>query len=145
MSGNNPTVSSLPIGANSPAKAALLNHHANNNKLQSINQMGSGIRMKKGGAEVTVGVIKPIYSSQNGNPSQNGTGTDTTSQQAQAQAINAQSDANRTYDTNGGGFRSKYKKGGNRNLSWGCYSGGRRRTYRRKNRKNKKRTRRNRR
>ena len=105
---------------------------------------GSRRRRYKGGdnSQVNVPVIKPIY------PSQNGPGTDTTSQQAQAQALSMQSASYNVFDSEAskmGGSRRRYKKGGNPDWLWGCYSGGRRRTNRRKNRKNKKRTRRHRR
>lgn len=138
-----PTVTSYPPGANSPATSAKAINDANNQKLQNINQMAAGSRRRKrgGGTEVTVPVLKPIYTSQNG------PGTDPTSQQAQGQSINMQSTANSTYDnqaTKMGGSRRK-RRGGNPDWLWGCYSGGKRRTYRRKNRKNKRKTKRNRR
>lgn len=140
-----PTVNSYPPGANSPSTAAKLMNDANNQKLQNINQMAAGSRRryKRGGAsEVSVPVIKPIYTPQNGQ------GSDPTSQQAQGHSINMQSTANSVYDNQAakmGGSKRRYKKGGNPNWVWGCYSGGKRRTYRRKNKKNKKITRRNRR
>ena len=137
----NPTVNSYPPGANSPATAAKLITDSNNQKLQNINQMAAGSRRRKrgGAGEITVPVIKPIYAQQNG------PGTDTTSQQAQGQSISMQSTANNVYDnqaTKMGGSRRKYKRGGNPDWIWGCYSGGRRRTHRRKTRKHKKKTRR---
>ena len=141
----NPTVTSFPPGANSPATAAKSMNDANNQKLQNINQMSAGSRRHRkrgGGSEVTVPVLKPMYTSQNG------PGTDPTSQQAQGQSINMQSTANSTYDNEAakmGGSKRRYRKGGNPDWVWGCYSGGRRRTYRRKTRKHKKRTRRHRR
>lgn len=141
-----PTVTSYPPGANSPATAAKSIIDANNQKLQNINQMSAGSRKRRkvgGTSQVSIPVIKSIYTSQNG------PGTDTTAQQAQGQTINMQSTANSLYDNQatkmGGSRRRKYKKGGNPDWVWGCYSGGRRRTYRRKTRKHKKRTRHNRR
>ena len=141
-----PTVNSYPPGANSPATAAKLINDANNLKLQNINQMAAGSRRrhKMGGASVVVPIIKPIY------VQQNGPGTDTTSQQAEGQSLSMQSIANSIYDkqaTKMGGSRRRYKKGGNPDWVWGCYSGGRRRTraYRIKSKKNKKKTRRHRR
>lgn len=142
----NPTVNSYPPGANSPHTAAKSINDSNNQKLQNINQMAAGSRRryKRGGAttDISVPVIKPIYTQQNGQ------GTDPTSQQAQGQSISMQSNANSVYDnqaTQMGGSRRKYKKGGNPDWVWGCYSGGKRRTHRRKTRKHKKRTRRHRR
>ena len=139
-----PTVTSYPAGANSPATAAKSINDANNQRLQNINQMAAGSRRRKrgGGAQVTIPVIKPIYTSQNG------PGTDTTSQQAQGQSLSMQSTANKVYDdqaTKMGGSRRRNKRGGNPNWIWGCYSGGKRRTHRYKNRKNKRKTRRHRR
>lgn len=140
-----PTVTSFPPGANSPATAAKSMNDANNEKLQNINQMAAGSRRRKrgGGDDVNVPVLKPIYTSQNG------PGTDPVAQQAQGQSINMQSTANSVYDNQaskmGGSRRRRYKKGGNPDWIWGCYSGGKRRTYRRKTRKHKKRTRRHRR
>jgi len=135
-----PTVTSYPPGANSPATAAKLMIDANNQKLQNINQMAAGSRrQKKGGNYVEVPVLKPIYTSQNG------PGTDLVSQQAQGHSISMQSIANSVYDNHAtkiGGSKRKYKKGGNPDWTWSCYSGGKRRTYRGKNKKNKKRTRR---
>ena len=140
-----PTVPSLPAGATGPHDAAKAMNDANNNKLHNINKMSAGSRRRRyrGGdnSQVTVPVIKPIYTSQNG------PGTDTTAQQAQGQSISMQTAADKVNDnqaTKMGGSRRK-KRGGNPDWVWGCYSGGRRRTYRRKNRKNKKRTRRHRR
>ena len=78
--------------------------------------------------------------------SQNGPGADPVAQQAQGQSINMQSTANNVYDdqaTKMGG--SRRRRGGNPDWSWGCYSGGRRRTQRRKTKKHKKKTRRHRR
>jgi len=137
-----PTITSYPPGANSPATAAKLMNDANNQKLQNINQMAAGSRRKRGGGVVNVPVLKPIYTSQNG------PGTDPVSQQAQGQSINMQSASNSAYDNQAtvtGGYRRKRYKGGNPDWAWGCYSGGRRRTYRRKTKKHKKRTRRHRR
>lgn len=134
-----PTVTSYPPGANSPATAAKLMNDANNQKLHNINKMAAGSRIRKRGGGVNVPVLKPMYTSQNGQ------GTDPVSQQLQGQSINMQSTANSINDneaTKLGGSRRKYKKGGNSDWIWGCYSGGRRRTYRRKNKRNKKRTRR---
>jgi hypothetical protein len=139
----NPTVNSYPPGTNSPATAAKFINDANNQKLQNINQMAAGSRRqrKRGGgtSDVNVPIIKPIYSQQNG------PGTDPTSQQARAQSINMQSTANSVYDnqsTKMGGSKRKYKRGGNPDWLWGCYSGGRRRTHRHKTRRQKKKTRR---
>ena len=145
-----PTVNSYPPGANSPATAAKLINDANNIKLQNINQMAAGSRRRRkmgGGDLVAVPIIKSIY------VQQNGPGTDTTSQQAQGQSLSMQSTANSIYDkqaTKMGGSRRRYKKGGNPDWVWGCYSGGkspryRTRTYRIKSKKNKKKTKRHRR
>ena len=108
---------------------------------------GSRRRHKMGGASVVVPIIKPIY------VQQNGPGTDTTSQQAEGQSLSMQSIANSIYDkqaTKMGGSRRRYKKGGNPDWVWGCYSGGkspryRTRRYRSKSKNNKKKTRRHRR
>jgi len=138
-----PTIPSYPPGANSPATAAKTINDANNQKLQNINQMAAGSRRrrKRGGGNINVPVIKPIYTSQNG------PGADPVAQQAQGQTISMQSAANNVYDnqaTKMGGSRRK-KWGGNPDWSWGCFSGGRRQTRRRKTKKHTKRTKRHRR
>ena len=143
-----PTITSYPPGANSPASAAKAINDSNTQKLQNINQMAAGSRRRKrgGGNDVSVPVLKPIYTSQNG------PGTDPVSQQAQGQSISMQSTSNNVYDnqvydnqaTKMGGSRRK-RRGGNADWLWGCYSGGRRRTHRRKTKKHKKKTRRHRR
>jgi hypothetical protein len=132
-----PTVNSYPPGSNSPHTAAKSINDSSNQKLQNINQMAAGSRRRKRGgtSQVSVPVIKPIYTSQNG------PGTDPTSQQAQGQSLSMQSTANAVYDNQAakmGGTKKKYKKGGNADWLWGCYSGGRRRKTRRKIRKHKK-------
>ena len=142
-----PTTISYPAGANSPATAAKAMNDANNLKLHNINQMAAGSRRRRyrGGdnSQVTVPVIKPIY------PQQNGPGTDTTSQQANISKYSMQSSSWGSNDSQAakmGGSR-RYKKGGNSDWLWPCYSGGkrsRRRTCNRKSRRNKKRTRRHR-
>jgi hypothetical protein len=144
-----PTVNSYPPGSNSPHTAAKSINDSNNQKLNNINQMAAGSkttrskRRKRGGAsQVSVPVLKPIYTSQNG------PGTDPTSQQAQGQSLSMQSTANAVYDNQAskmGGSRRKYKRGGNPDWIWGCYSGGKKRTTRRKSSKHKKKTRRHRR
>lgn len=137
-----PTVNSYPGGANSPATAAKALNDSNTQKLHNINQMAAGSkRRKRGGGDVNVPVLKPIYESQNG------PGTDPVSQQAQGQSINMQSTANNVYDnqaTKIGGSRKK-RRGGNPDWAWGCYSGGKRRSHRRKTKKHRKKTRRHRR
>ena len=138
-----PTVQSYPGGANSPASAAKAINDSNSQKLQNINQMAAGSRRRKrgGGNDVSVPVLKPMYQSQNG------PGADPVAQQAQGQSINMQSTANNVYDeqaTKMGGSRRR-RRGGNPDWLWGCYSGGRRRTHRRKTKKHKKKTRRHRR
>lgn len=145
-----PTVVSLPVGASGPYDAAKAITDAAASKLQRINDTASGNmsagsrrRRYRGGnnSQVTVPVIKPIYTQQNG------PGMDTISQQAQGQSISMQSTAWKVNDNQatkmGGSIRRK--RGGNPDWVWGCYSGGRRRTCRRKTRKHKKRTRRHRR
>lgn len=135
-----PTVNSYPHGANSPHTAAKAMAANNNQKLNNINQMAAGSkRRKRGGGDVNVPVLKPMYTSQNGQ-------ADPVSQQQALAQSGTQGSANRVYDNQAtrGGSRRK-KRGGNPNWSWGCYSGGRRRTHRRKTKKHKKKTRRRRR
>lgn len=135
-----PTVNSYPHGANSPHTAAKAMAANNNQKLNNINQMAAGSkRRKRGGGNVNVPVLKPMYTSQNGQ-------ADPVSQQQALAQSGTQGSANRVYDNQAttGGSRRK-KRGGNPNWSWGCYSGGKRRTHRRKTKKHKKKTRRNRR
>lgn len=131
-----PKIPSYPTGANSPHTAAKAINDSSNLKLHNINQVAAGGKRRRGGASVDVAVLKPMYISQNGD------GTDPVSQQALIQSVSMQSTANSVNDneaTKMGG--SKKRRGGNPNWSWGCYSGGRRRTHRRKTKKHKKKTR----
>lgn len=140
-----PTVASYPPGANSPATAAKMAGDTANQRQANLNQMAAGSKRRRyrGGADaVVVPQMQMQYTPTGGvgtNPNDQIKGLSSTSMQSTAWA------ANDNQATKIGGSRKKYKKGGNPDWLWGCYSGGKRRTKRSKSRKNKKRTRRNRR
>lgn len=142
-----PTMASYPPGASSPAQAAKLSADSASQRQANLNQMAAGSKRRRyrGGADaVTVPQMQMQYTPTGGvgtNPNDQIKGLSSTSMQSTAWAANDSQAAKM------GGSRRKYKKGGNPDWLWGCYSGGRKRTNRRKSRrnKNKKRTRRHRR
>jgi hypothetical protein len=120
MLAGNPRDSAIQEGANSNAKLA------------NLGKIGG---KKRGGADtIPVPQYQMLYTPQGGNS------TNPNAQIQQNAGISTQGAANSVYDKqvlNGGSKKRHYKKGGNPNWSWGCYSGGKRRT-----KKNTKRSRR---
>lgn len=77
-----------------------------------------------------------------------GPGTSPNDQVAQGAVTYTQSNANAEYDNQASimGGRKRYRKGGNQDWKWGCYSGGRTKRHKKsKSKKHKKKTRRRRR
>lgn len=124
MLAGNPRDSAMQEGANSNAKLA------------SMGKIGG---RKRGGAvgsnaeSIPVPQYQMLYTPQGGNNS------NPNAQIQQNAGISTQGAANAVYDKQalkGGSKNRRCKMGGNPNWSWGCYSGGRKRT--KKNRKSRK-------
>ena len=124
----------------SPAQAAYNNRQQQNTSDAALANWVGGNMKKRGGA-ITVPVLQTPYKT-TGSPDQSPTGI-----AANNGRVSADSGAAAVYDgdlKNGGGKRGK--KGGNPDLLWGCYSGGKKRktrTNKRKTRRYRKKTRRN--
>jgi hypothetical protein len=140
-----PQISSYTLGAGNPRDSAMMANQNMNAKQANLNNAVGGRRKRlyKGGnsqpANVVVPQMQMQYTAQNGNSNPNTQikGLSSTGMQGRAWAEKD------NQATQMGGSRRRYRKGGNPNWIWGCYSGGRRRTNRRKSRKHRKRTRRN--
>jgi hypothetical protein len=141
----NPTLAPLPPGAGNPRQAAIIEQQNANDKLARLNSVGGKRKRKyKGGADA---VAVPQFQMQY-KPT-GGPGSSPNDIIATTTKNNMQSVANSVDDSKAaltGGTRRKYKKGGNPDWIWGCYSGGKRHTKRRRNnrhsRKNHKKSRR---
>ncbi len=122
-----------------PAEAAYnRTHQQNTSQAELIKRTSGGSKKKRGGA-ITVPVLQTPYKT-TGSPEQSPTGIAATNAR-----VSSDSGAQSVYDNKlGGGKRGK--KGGNPDLLWGCYSGGKKRktrTNKRKTRRYRKKTRRN--
>jgi hypothetical protein len=143
------TTKSFVNGAGN-ARESAIQQQANMDQRQNlINQAGQGRgsrrRKYRGGAtdnQLTVPQFQMQYTPTGG------PGTSPNDQVTQGAVTYTQSNANSQFDnlaTKMGG-RRRYRKGGNPNWLWGCYSGGKsRRRANRKSRKHRKKTRRHRR
>jgi hypothetical protein len=125
-----PQVSSYTSGAGNPRDSAIMANQNMNTKQANLNNAIGGRRHKyKGGdsTQVVVPQMQMQYTAQNGNSNPN-------SQIQGLSSTSMQGSANSVYDnlaTKKGGSRKRiYKKGGNADWIWGCYSGGRRRSKR---------------
>lgn len=144
-----PQISSLSAG--NPRASAIEDANNMNTKQANLNASVGGKRWRhkvRGGASmplrpatVPVPQMHMLYTPQNGNTNPN-TQIASLSSTGMQSASWAQND---NLATKKGGSTKKYKTGGNPDWRWGCYSGGRRRSYRRRSIKHKKRTRRSRR
>jgi len=124
MLAGNPRDSAMQEGANSSTKLA---------------NMGKIGGKKRGGAVASNAETIPVPQYQMLYTPQGGNNSNPNSQIQQNAGISTQGAANAVYDKQaliGGSKRRRCKMGGNSNLSWGCYSGGRRKT--KKNRKSRK-------
>ena len=143
---------SIP-GMNYPTQKAMLAGNPRDSAIQASVNMNAkqaslgaigGRRMrrtkstkKRGGADaIPVPQYQMLYTPQGGNS------TNPNAQIQQNSVISTQGAANSVYDKDvfkGGMRRRYYKKGGNPNWNWGCYSGGKRKTMKtRKSRKTRK-------
>ena len=141
-----PTVASLPPGSSNPRDAAIVQQQNANAKQLSINQISSGGRRHRrfrGGSDAV-----PVPQFQMQYTPTGGPGSSPNNIIADSSQTSMQSTANAVSDnqaTKMGGSRRRCKKGGNSDWIWGCYSGGKRGTKRRRTRKNKRKSRRHRR
>jgi hypothetical protein len=141
------TQQSFANGATSPRTDAIQQQANMNQKQALINQAGQGRgnrrRKYRGGANSSNQVTVPQFQMQY-TPT-GGPGTNPNDQVASGSKTGMQSNANSVYDNQAAkmGGRRRYRKGGNPNWSWGCYSGGKsKRRASRKTRKHRKKTRR---
>jgi hypothetical protein len=136
------TQASFASGTGS-ARDSAINQQASMNQRQTlINQAGQGKRRRKyrgGDGQVAVPQFQMQYTPTGG------PGTNPNDQITSGTQTYTQSNANSQFDNQATkmGGRRRYRKGGNADWLWGCYSGGRtRRLNTRKSRKHRKRTRR---
>jgi hypothetical protein len=138
------TQQSFANGATSPRTDAIQQQVDMNQKQNNINGATGGRRRKyRGGADQI-----PVPQFQMQYKPTGGPGTDPNAQIASGISTLTQSNANATFDNQATkmGGRKRYRKGGNPDWIWGCYSGGRsRRHASRKTRRHRKKTRRHRR
>ncbi len=138
------TQSSFVNGAGNARDSAIQQQLDMNQKQNNLNKAAAGgsrrrRRKYKGGTsstQVTVPQFQMQYTPTGG------PGTNPNDQVAAGAARGMQSNANSVYDNNAAtmGGRRRYRKGGNPNWIWGCYSGGK--SKRRTSRKSHKKTRR---
>ena len=124
--------------AGNPRDSAIQQGINSNAKLANMGKIGG---KKRGGAVssnaqvIQVPQYQMLYTPQGGNNS------NPNAQIQQSAGISTQGAANAVYDKQalkGGSGKRRCKMGGTTNLSWGCYSGGKRRTKRsRKSRKSR--------
>jgi len=144
-----PTLAPLPPGAGNPREAAIVQQQNANDKLSRLNSVGGKRKRKyRGGADtVAVPQFQMQYTPTGGPGSSPNNIIATGTQNSMQSVANSVDDSKAT--VTGGTRKRRYKKGGNPDWIWGCYSGGKRRTKRRRNsrltRKNYKKSRRHRR
>ena len=138
-----PQISSYTLGAGNPRDSAMMaGQNMNSKQANLINSVGGRRRRRtlKGGqstinpSTVIVPQMKLQYTPQNADSNPN-------TQIAGLSSSGMQSAANKVYDnqaTKMGGSRKRYRKGGNADWLWGCYSGGKRRIKRNKSKKHHK-------
>jgi hypothetical protein len=141
------TQQSFANGATNPRTDAIQRQADMNQRQTLINQSGQGRgnrrRRYKGGATSNSSVAVPQFQMQY-TPT-GGPGTNPNDQVAIGAKNGMQASSYSVYDNQATkmGGRRRYRKGGNPDWLWGCYSGGKsRRRNSRKSRKNRKKTRR---
>jgi hypothetical protein len=142
------TQQSFANGATSPRTDAIQQQTDMNQKQALINQAGQGRRCRKyrGGSNSNNQVAVPQFQMQY--TPVGGPGTSPNNQAALGAKNGMQAVSDTQYDNQATkmGGRRRYRKGGNPDWLWGCYSGGRsKRRSSRKSRKHRKKTRRHRR
>ena len=145
-----PTVKSYTPGAGNPRDSAMMAGQNMNTKQNALNSSVGGSRRKfrGGAAAVAVPTMAVPYNVTNGP----GTGPNdqiakNTSHSMQSQAWSADDSKATSVPSSPppvGGSRKKNRKHKGGYMKWGCYSGGKRRSYRRNNskKKNKRKTKR---
>jgi hypothetical protein len=117
-----------------PRDSAIANmNNASAIQAQANNAVG-GRRRRVGGGNIAVPQFQMLYEPQGG------PGTNPNNQIQANAAIATQGAANASLDSGAykkGGRRSRKRKGGNPDWVWGCMSGGRKRSSRRRKRSNK--------
>lgn len=121
-----PTQKSFIPGAGNPRDSAMMAGQEMNAKQASLNaSVGGRIRRHRGGNNtVIVPQFQMLYTPQGGigtNPNDQIKGISSTSMQSTSWSSN-----DNLATKMGGSRKRKYKKGGNSDFSWGCYSGGKR-------------------
>jgi len=121
-----PTVSAMSAGT--PRDSAIANQQsADKSQTALINAVG-GKRYKRGGSNLAVPQFQMTYKPTGG------PGQDPNSVIKDNASVSTQSDANAVYDkyaTQMGGIRRR-KRGGNPDWVWGCYSGGKKKTIKKR-------------
>lgn len=127
-----PTLAPLPPGAGNPRSAAIIEQQNANDKLARLNSVGGKRKRKyKGGADmVAVPQFQMQYTPTGGPGSTPNNIIATTTQNNMQSVANSVDDSKATIK---GGTRRRYKKGGNPDWIWGCYSGGKTHTKRKRN------------
>jgi len=140
-----PTLAPLPPGSGNPRDAAIVQQQNSNDKLARLNAVGGRRKRKyRGGADAVAVPQFQMQYTPTGGPGSSPNDIIATGTQNNMQSVANSVDDSKAALT--GGTRRRYKKGGNPDWIWGCYSGGRRRTKRRtsnrRSRKNYKKSRR---
>jgi len=139
-----PTQKSYTPGAGNPRDSAMMSIQNMNNKQANLNASvsgGSRRRKRVGGAapqKIEAPQIPMLYQPQGGNgtnPNNQIASNSSRSMQSTSWAANDNQATIVTPPAKIGGTRRKKRGGVNPNWSWGCYSGGRKRSYRNKNNK----------
>ena len=130
-----PTQKSYTPGSGNPRDSAMMEAQNMNNKQASLNASVGGRRRQFKGGKVAVPQYTMSYTHQGGqgtNPNDQIKSNSSTSMQSTTWAANDNQATNVTPTATVGGSRRKKRtrKGGSSKYSWGCYSGGKRRTRR---------------
>lgn len=142
-----PTQKSYTPGSGNPRDSAALSIQNSSAKQANLNSVG-GRRRKFIGGAVSVPQYTMPYPPQGGqgtNPNDQIKSNSSTSMQSRAWAVNDSQATNIQPPPPVGGSKRKPRicNGGSSKFSWGCYSGGRKKTRRISRKKNRKRSKRN--
>ena len=127
-----PTTQSYTMGAGNARDSAIMaTQNMNAKQANLVNAVGGKRKRRyRGGADA---IVVPQFQMQYNVT--NGTGTGPNDQIAGLSSTSMQSASWSVNDNKAsikGGTKRKYKRGGNPDWSWGCVSGGKRRTYKRR-------------
>lgn len=137
-----PTQKSFTPGTGNPRDSAMMATQNMNNKQANLNASvsGGGRRHRFRGGAVSVPQYTMLYQPQGGqgtNPNDQIKTNSSTSMQSRAWAVGDSQATNITPPPPVGGSR-RNRRGGSSKFNWGCYSGGKRKTYRKSRKQNKK-------